>query len=265
MSNFMIPLIPVKKVMSREIVAVEAHEPAIAASKVMRQQKTGSILVRKNGELVGIVTDVDMTRKVLAGGLDPYKTPVERVMSSPFYTIDADASVARANETMTQYNIRHLVVIEDGVPVGVISARDILEPVYEEEGGSIPFWPNHALKEIAAAFLVIGLLATLTLISPAPMFPKADPLTTPEHIKPEWFFLAAYQILKVADILRFLGSWAPKTIGIILEIVFVTLLYAVPFIDRNPERAYRKRPIAIALGIFFALLFVLFTVWGHIS
>src|SRR3989304_584559 len=198
----MIPLITVKKIMSREIVAVEAHEPIIAATKIMRELKTGSVLVRRNNKLDGIVTGVGMTWKLLAANLEPYPTPAESVMSSPFYTIDSYASVARANEMMTQFNIRHLVVIEDGTPVGVISARDILEPVYEEEGGSIPFWPNHALKEIGGAFLVIGFLAILTLLSPAPMFPKADPLATPEHIKPEWFFLAAYQLLKVADILR---------------------------------------------------------------
>ena len=261
----MIPLIPVKKIMSREIVAVEAHEPIIAATKIMRELKTGSVLVRKNDDLVGIVTDVDMTRKVLAGDLDPYTTPAESVMSTPFYTISSDSSVATANEMMTQRNIRHLVVIENDIPVGVISARDILEPVYEEEGGSIPFWPNHALKEIGGAFLVIGFLAILTLLSPAPMFPKADPLATPEHIKPEWFFLAAYQLLKVADILRFLGDWAPKAIGVVVEIAFVFLLYAIPFIDKNPDRAYRKRPVAIAIGIFCILIFVLFTAWGHIS
>jgi len=260
----MIPLIPVKKIMTKDIAAIDSHEPVVAAAKIMKGQKTGSLLVKKNDSLVGIVTDVDMTRKVLAGEIDQYTTPVENVMSSPFYTIDSEESVARANEMMTKYNVRHLVVTENGTPAGVISARDILEPIYEEEGG-IPFWPNHALKEIAAAFLLIALLATLTLLSPAPMLPKADPLTTPEHIKPEWFFLAAYQILKGAEILRFLGNWAPKTIGILFELFFVVLLFAVPFIDKNPERAYRKRPIAIGLGILFALFFVLFTVWGHIS
>ncbi|HBI24272.1 MAG: hypothetical protein A2Y48_08500 [Nitrospirae bacterium RIFCSPLOW2_12_42_9] len=260
----MIPLIPVKKIMTKDIAAIDSHEPVVAAAKIMKGQKTGSLLVKKNDSLVGIVTDVDMTRKVLAGEIDQYTTPVENVMSSPFYTIDSEESVARANEMMTKYNVRHLVVTENGTPAGVISARDILEPIYEEEGG-IPFWPNHALKEIAAAFLLIALLATLTLLSPAPMLPKADPLATPEHIKPEWFFLAAYQILKGAEILRFLGNWAPKTIGILFELIFVVLLFAVPFIDKNPERAYRKRPIAIGLGILFALFFVLFTVWGHIS
>lgn len=259
----MIPLIPVKKIMSRNIAAIDTHEPIVAAAKIMKQQKAGSLLVKRDETLVGIVTDVDMTRKVLAGELDQYATPVEDVMSSPFYTIDADESVARANELMSRYNVRHLVVTEDGMPAGVISARDILEPIYEEEG--IPFWPNHALKEIAAGLLIIGMLATLTLLSPAPMHPKADPLTTPEHIKPEWFFLASYQILRSTEILRFLGDWAPKVIGVLIEIVFVIFLFLIPFIDKNPERAYRKRPIAIGLGILFTLFFLLFTVWGYIS
>ena len=260
----MIPLIPVKKIMSRQIAAVASHEPIVSAAKIMKDLKTGSLLVKRNDELVGIVTDVDMTRRVLAGELDQYSTPVENVMSSPFYTIEADESVAKANELMSHYNVRHLVVTEDSIPAGVISARDILEPIYEEEGG-IPFWPNHALKEIGAAFILISLLAILTLLSPAPMQPKADPLTTPEHIKPEWFFLAAYQILKGAEVLRFLGDWAPKVIGILFELSFIILLFAVPFIDKNPERAYRKRPIAIGLGILFPLLFILYTVWGYIS
>lgn len=260
----MIPLIAVKNIMSKNMAAIESHEPIVSAAKIMKQQKTGSLLVKQNDNLVGIVTDVDMTRKVLAGELDQYATPVESVMSSPFYTIDSDDSVAKANELMSRYNIRHLVVTEYGSPVGVISARDILEPIYEEEG-SIPFWPNHALKEIGAGFLLIALLAVLTILSPAPMLPKADLFSTPEHIKPEWFFLAAYQILKFAEILRFLGAWAPKVIGILFELVFVVLLFSVPFIDKNPERAYRKRPIAIGLGILFALFFMLFTVWGHIS
>ncbi|MBI4715918.1 MAG: cytochrome b, partial [Nitrospirae bacterium] len=88
---------------------------------------------------------------------------------------------------------------------------------------------------------------------------------TPEHIKPEWYFLAAYELLKVADVFHFLGDWAPKAIGITLEGAFVILLFLVPFIDRNPERAYRKRPVAVAAGIFFAITFLVFTIWGHIS
>ena len=126
----MIPLISVKKIMSRNIAAIESHKPIVSAAKIMKQQKTGSLLVKRGDSLIGIVTDVDMTRKVLAGEIDQYVTPVEAVMSSPFYTIDADDSVAKANELMTKYNIRHLVVTEDGAPAGIISARDCLEPIY---------------------------------------------------------------------------------------------------------------------------------------
>ena len=126
----MIPLIPVKKIMSRQIAAIDANEPIVAAARTMKELRTGSLLVKRHEELVGIVTDVDMTRKVLAEGVDQHKIPVEQVMSSPFYTIEAEDSVAKANELMTQYNVRHLVVIENGIPAGVISARDILEPIY---------------------------------------------------------------------------------------------------------------------------------------
>jgi CBS domain-containing protein len=260
----MIPLIPVKKVMSRDLLSVDSDATIARASQIMKQKKSGSLLVQQEGNFVGIITDVDMTRRVLAEGLDPRYTRVERVMSYPFHTVDVEDSIARANQLMTQHHIRHLVVVENGEAVGIVSARDLLEPVYEEEGG-IPFWPNHALKEIAAAFLLIAFIGVLTLISPAPMLPKADPFSTPEHIKPEWYFLAAYELLKVADVLRFMGDWAPKAIGITVEVAFVILLFLIPFIDRNPERAYRKRPVAIAMGITVALTFFVFTIWGYIS
>ena len=72
---------------------------------------------------------------------------------------------------------------------------------WEEEG--IPFFPNHLLKEVIVAFMLIALLLTLATYYPAPMEPPADPFTTPEHIKPEWYFLAAYQGLKAAEYLDF--------------------------------------------------------------
>src|SRR3990172_10312319 len=105
----MIPLIPVKKIMSRQIGEIDANEPIVSAARTMKELRTRSLLVKRHEDLVGIVTDVDMTRKVLAEGVDQHKIPVEQVMSSPFYTIEAEDSVAKANELMTQYNVRHLV------------------------------------------------------------------------------------------------------------------------------------------------------------
>jgi len=134
---------------------------------------------------------------------------------------------------------------------------------WEEEG--IPFFPNHLLKEVIVAFLIIGLLLTLATFYPAPMEPPADQFTTPEHIKPEWYFLAAYQGLKAAEFLGFLGQWAPKILGVLAQGLVIALLVLFPFLDRNPERNPKKRKFAIFLGIIGILGFIFLTVWGHVS
>ena len=141
------------------------------------------------------------------------------------------------------------------------------EKEYEEEfkKGAIPFFPNHILKEGIVACLLIALLVILTTFSPAPMEPPADPTVTPTHIKPEWYFLAAYQTLKIAEKLSFMGQWAPKVLGITMQGLIVLILFLLPFIDRNPERSPGKRPIAIILGILGTLGFLALTIWGYLS
>jgi len=81
---------------------------------------------------------------------------------------------------------------------------------------------------------------TLVMFFPAPMEPPADPFETPEHIKPEWYFLSAYQGLKVAEYFSFLGAWAPKVLGILIQAGGLFLLVLLPFLDRNP-RGIRAR------------------------
>ncbi|MBI5376197.1 MAG: hypothetical protein HZA77_12225 [Candidatus Schekmanbacteria bacterium] len=138
------------------------------------------------------------------------------------------------------------------------------EKKHEEEKG-IPFFPNHILKEIIVAFIVFGGLITLATLYPAPMEPPADPFTTPEHIKPEWYFLAAYQWLKVAEYLDVLGQWAPKVIGVLGQGVVFALLVLFPFFDKNPERKPSRRKFAILLGIVGVISFAALTIWGHYS
>ncbi|MEE8449464.1 MAG: hypothetical protein V3S39_07515 [Thermodesulfobacteriota bacterium] len=132
-----------------------------------------------------------------------------------------------------------------------------------EEG--VPFFPIHFLKEIMVIFISLGVLITLVTFIPAPMEPKADPFFTPEHIKPEWYFLAPYQLLKVADYLSFLGQWAPKLLGVVGQGVIMAILIFLPFIDRRPERHPFRRPLAVILGILAVLAFVGLTIWGHYS
>jgi quinol-cytochrome oxidoreductase complex cytochrome b subunit len=132
----------------------------------------------------------------------------------------------------------------------------------EEEEEGRPFFPNHLLKEVMVVFIVIGIILALTTFSPAPVEPKADPLTTPAHIKPEWYFLAAYQFLKAAEVFSFIGTWAPKLIGVFGPGLVFLYLLVLPFLDREPGR---KARFVNVIGVVLLILFLVLTLWGKYS
>ena len=127
------------------------------------------------------------------------------------------------------------------------------------------FYPEHVFKQLIQIFILLGVLVALATFFPAPMEPKADPFTTPPHIKPEWYFLAPYQFIKAAEYLKFLGSWAPKLVGVLGQALVILLLFLWPFLDRGEERRPWKRPKFFTLVTAAVLLLVLFTVWGYYS
>ena len=133
------------------------------------------------------------------------------------------------------------------------------------EGRAYWFFPGHIVEQIVLCGFVVLILITLSTVWPAHLGEKADPFDTPAHIKPEWYFLAAYYSLRLAEYTDFMGAWAPKIMGILAQQIAVTILILVPFIDQNVnERRPGKRPVAIALGILAALTMIVFTILGHV-
>ena len=129
-------MIPVKRVMARNIVTVDKHSTAMDVASIMDAKNVGSVLVvdKGNGEFVGIVTERDIVRKVVAKGLDGASYLVKGVMSSPVVTIDSSRTIFEAGDLMDQKKVRHLVVTEGGEVVGVVSIRDLINPTqYDEE------------------------------------------------------------------------------------------------------------------------------------
>lgn len=128
------------------------------------------------------------------------------------------------------------------------------------------FFPNHIFEQVIICMVLVMILLTLSTLVPAHLGPKADPFDTPEHIKPEWYFLAAYYSLSVAGHFEFLGSWAPKLLGILAQGAAVALLALAPFIDRGgKERHPLKRPVAMGVGAAGAIIMIVFTLLGHFS
>jgi CBS domain-containing protein len=97
-----------------------------AAAKAMAERRVGSVMVVEGGRLVGIFTERDALSRVLAAGLDPDATPLEQVMTSKLITITPDRPLVFALHLMQDYAFRHLPVVDNGRPIGVVSIRDAL-------------------------------------------------------------------------------------------------------------------------------------------
>lgn len=129
----------------------------------------------------------------------------------------------------------------------------------------LPFWPHYILSEFIAWYIILGVLITLAALFPAGLEEKANALQTPEHVKPEWYFLAVYQFLKVAAVFGFLGTEAPRLVGILLPAIGMVLLFFLPFLDRGPKRPARYRPLLLLLTVTTVIVLIVLTVWGQYS
>jgi CBS domain-containing protein len=119
---------PIKSFMvpSEKFITVERDTDAQTAARIMRDRGIGSLFVTNGKEIVGILTDTDMVRRVVAAGADTHKTTAEQIMSAPILTIEENKTVLDANDLMAQTHIRHLGVTQGGKLVGMISVRDLV-------------------------------------------------------------------------------------------------------------------------------------------
>ena len=135
----------------------------------------------------------------------------------------------------------------------------------ETEKDSVPFFPNHFMTEL---YVVIGIvvlavvIGALGMLSPVGLQDPADPLNTPLHVKPEWYFLALYQLLKYVPP-AVLGINGPMfaVVAIVLAVAVVTFL---PFLDKKADSKKAMRIRAIGVVVFVVLAIVL-TIWGEVS
>ena len=143
---------------------------------------------------------------------------------------------------------------------GISSLRRTDEPEptpeqYLADGGE-PFFPHHFLKDSATMYVTLGVLVSLALLYPAHIGTPADPLSTPAGIKPEWYFLPAYQLLK----------YVPEVVGVNMPPLLLLGLVLLPLvIDTSPERHPGRRPRVVAAWIVTSVLIFGLGVLGHLS
>lgn len=122
----------VKDVMSRPVTTEDEDASTTIISKDMELSGIGSVVITKEGQPVGIVTDRDVAMKVIMKNRMPSELKTKEIMSSPLITIKPEASVEEACERLVENGIRRLPVVEDDKLIGIISVRNILAmvPVY---------------------------------------------------------------------------------------------------------------------------------------
>ncbi len=122
-----------KSVMEKKKLLLAPPETAVSeAAKLMAKKGVGAVLVVEAGRLVGIFTERDAVFRVIAKGLDPHTTRIAEVMTANPRTADPNDSFGRALAMMHENRFRHVPVVENGEPVGIVSARYALDPDMEE-------------------------------------------------------------------------------------------------------------------------------------
>ena len=105
--------------------ALPATGSARDAANMMCERHISAVLVIEDGRLIGIVTERDLTQRVLAAGKDPDATPLAEIMSRDPDTLSPEDSPLDALELMRVRGFRHLPVVHDGAAVAVVSIRDL--------------------------------------------------------------------------------------------------------------------------------------------
>lgn len=118
-----------------------------------------------------------------------------------------------------------------------------------------PFFPDHFLTELIIGVFLIFLVSQLAIIFPVSMGERANPVVTPEHIKPEWYFYPVFRWLKLFSF----------EVGVVGVMALAGIIFFWPFIDRGLQRLWPGRDMSTYIGIVAVVLMITFLLWEGLS
>jgi len=167
-------------------------------------------------------------------------------------------------QTLSRFYVLHAAVLPGimvlliALHIAIIRLQGISPLVFEDEPKNAPktyrFFPDHLYTEIAVGAGLMVVLSVLATVFPATMGPEAAPLTTPEIIKPEWYFYVAFRWLKL-----FSGTAAILSMGLIVFLMFVW-----PFVDRFLRRKTHRADISVWIGVAAVVAILGLMLWEAI-
>ena len=119
------------------VVTVTPEQSVLEAIKVLAAQDVGAAIVMTGQSLAGILSERDYTRKVILQGRSSDTTRVEEIMTANVVCVTPRTKARECMELMTQKNIRHLPVLDEGRVVGMVSIRDIVSDIISDQDFTI--------------------------------------------------------------------------------------------------------------------------------
>lgn len=124
---------PIEDLARSDVVTADPGTPVSDLAATMDEKGVGSIVITEGREPVGIITDRDLTVRVLADATDPAAWTAQDAMTPDPVTVPREAGFYRATEAMAESGVRRLPVTEGDEVVGIITADDITELIADEE------------------------------------------------------------------------------------------------------------------------------------
>ena len=115
----------VRDIMTKNVVTIEVNRTALEAAKIMAEKGISSLIVLKDQDPVGIVTERDFVKKICIKELNVSRVKVNDVMSKLRTFADPEISIEVAVQRMVNHKIRRLPIMEDGKVVGIITVTDL--------------------------------------------------------------------------------------------------------------------------------------------
>jgi CBS domain-containing protein len=127
----------VRDEMTQDPRSIGASASVVEAARLMREQHIGSLPVTDDEQLLGMITDRDITTRVVAEAADPKTTPVADVCSRDVISVEADKDREEALELMARHQVRRLPVVESDRLVGIVAQADIALTENETRTGEL--------------------------------------------------------------------------------------------------------------------------------
>ena len=117
----------VRDIMQKNVITIESVKKAHDAAIILKEKEISFLVVVKEGKPIGVVSERDIVRKIVADNNDAQTTQLETIMSKNFKWVEPNASIESAVQKMLNNNIRRLVVLENENLAGVITQTDLTE------------------------------------------------------------------------------------------------------------------------------------------